>query len=62
MVSRLLLWTQAPGLIDAGLMGLELAPSVGVFLTHYHWDHTQGLSMMDEMWSGACDICVWGTR
>jgi ribonuclease BN (tRNA processing enzyme) len=48
------------GLIDAGLLGLELAPSVGVFLTHYHWDHTQGLSMMDEMWSGACDICVWG--
>lgn len=48
------------GLIDAGLMGLDLAPSVGVFLTHYHWDHTQGLSMMNEMWSGACDICVWG--
>ena len=48
------------GLIDARLIGLELAPSVGVFLTHYHWDHTQGLSMMDEMWSGACDICVWG--
>lgn len=48
------------GLVDAGLLGLELAPSVGVFLTHYHWDHTQGLSMMDEMWSGACDICVWG--
>ena len=48
------------GLIEAGLMGLELAPSVGVFLTHYHWDHTQGLSMMDEMWSGACKICVWG--
>lgn len=48
------------GLIDAGMLGLRLAPSVGVFLTHYHWDHTQGLSMMDEMWSGACDICVWG--
>jgi ribonuclease BN (tRNA processing enzyme) len=48
------------GLVDAGLLGLDLAPSVGVFLTHYHWDHTQGLSMMDEMWSGACDICVWG--
>jgi len=48
------------GLIEAGLLGLELAPSVGVFLTHYHWDHTQGLSMMDEMWSGACEICVWG--
>ncbi len=48
------------GLIDADELGLDLAPSVGVLLTHYHWDHTQGLSMMDEMWSGACDICVWG--
>jgi ribonuclease BN (tRNA processing enzyme) len=48
------------GLIDSAAHGLQLAPSVGVFLTHYHWDHTQGLSMMDEMWSGACDICVWG--
>lgn len=48
------------GLIDSASHGLQLAPSVGVFLTHYHWDHTQGLSMMDEMWSGACDICVWG--
>ncbi|MFV1971411.1 MAG: MBL fold metallo-hydrolase [Acidimicrobiia bacterium] len=48
------------GLIDSATYGLELAPSVGVFLTHYHWDHTQGLSMMDEMWSGARDICVWG--
>ncbi len=50
------------GLIDASAHGLQLAPSVGVFLTHYHWDHTQGLSMMDEMWSGACDICVWGPK
>lgn len=48
------------GLLDSASHGLQLAPSVGVFLTHYHWDHTQGLSMMDEMWSGACDICVWG--
>lgn len=48
------------GLIDAGALGVKLAPSVGVFLTHYHWDHTQGLSMMNEMWSGACSICIWG--
>jgi len=48
------------GLIDASAHGLVLAPSVGVFLTHYHWDHTQGLSMMEEMWSGARNVCVWG--
>ncbi len=48
------------GLIDSSVHRLELAPSVCVFLTHYHWDHTQGLSMMDEMWRGSCDICVWG--
>lgn len=48
------------GLMDIRLRGLRLAPSVGVFLTHYHWDHTQGLSMMEDMWRGSCDICVWG--
>jgi len=48
------------GLIDSAAHRLRLASSVGVFLTHYHWDHTQGLSMLEEMWSGACDICVWG--
>jgi ribonuclease BN (tRNA processing enzyme) len=48
------------GLIEAGAHGLELAHSIGVFLTHYHWDHTQGLSMMTELWSGSCDIRVWG--
>ena len=48
------------GLLDVGVRGLTLAPSVGVFLTHYHWDHTQGLSMMEDMWRGSCDVCVWG--
>ena len=48
------------GLMDVAIRGLTLAPSVGVFLTHYHWDHTQGLSMMEDMWRGSCDICVWG--
>ncbi|MDK1018533.1 MAG: MBL fold metallo-hydrolase [Actinomycetota bacterium] len=48
------------GLINADALGLKLAPSVEVFLTHYHWDHIQGLSMMRELWSGACAVCVWG--
>jgi len=48
------------GLIDTATHGVRLAPSVGLFLTHYHWDHTQGLSMFEELWTGACDVCVWG--
>ncbi len=48
------------GLVSALGRRLRLAPSLDVFLTHYHWDHIQGLSMMDEMWAGACDIRVWG--
>jgi ribonuclease BN (tRNA processing enzyme) len=48
------------GLMDLAARGLTLAPSVAVFLTHYHWDHTQGLSMMEDMWRGSCDVCVWG--
>jgi ribonuclease BN (tRNA processing enzyme) len=53
--------------IDAGTglaayhsYGLSLAPSVSIFLTHYHWDHIQGLSMLEELWSGTCDVRVWG--
>lgn len=38
----------------------SLAPSVSLFLTHYHWDHIQGLSMLDEMWSGGCDVRIYG--
>ncbi len=48
------------GLVDTATYDLDLAPSIGVFLTHYHWDHTQGLSMFAEMWSGDRDVCVWG--
>ena len=55
------------GFIDAGSgltayrrHGLHLAPTIGMFLTHYHWDHIQGLSMFDEIWRGGCDITVHG--
>lgn len=48
------------GLVDAARHGLTLARSVAIYLTHYHWDHIQGLSMMEQMWRGSCDICVWG--
>lgn len=37
-----------------------LAPSISLFLTHYHWDHIQGLSMLDEMWRGTCDVRIYG--
>ena len=57
----------AVAFIDAGTglaayrsYGVELAPTVDIFLTHYHWDHIQGLSMLDELWRGACDVQVWG--
>lgn len=55
------------GFIDAGSgmaayrqHGLHLAPRVDIFLTHYHWDHIQGLSMFDEIWQGGCDIVLHG--
>jgi phosphoribosyl 1,2-cyclic phosphodiesterase len=53
--------------IDAGTSlnsyrdhGLVLNPEVSVFLTHYHWDHIQGLSMLGEMWEGNCTIDIYG--
>ncbi|MFV2000001.1 MAG: MBL fold metallo-hydrolase, partial [Acidimicrobiia bacterium] len=40
---------------------LELAAKVDVFLTHYHWDHIQGISMLGEMWGGTHRVDVFGT-
>jgi ribonuclease BN (tRNA processing enzyme) len=58
---------QAVGFIDAGTgmhalgnHGIRLAPAFDVFLTHYHLDHIQGLSMLDELWRRTCDVTVWG--
>lgn len=55
------------GFIDAGTgllaypsCDLELAPSIDVFLTHYHWDHIQGLSMLEALWSGDAEIVIHG--
>ena len=40
--------------------GLTLSDAVDVFLTHYHLDHIQGLSMLDELWRNSCDVRVFG--
>lgn len=55
------------GFIDAGTgivpwrdLGLSAAPSINVFLTHYHWDHIQGLSMLDLVWSDNHEITIHG--
>ncbi len=48
------------GLPSYGRIGVRLAPVVDVFVTHYHWDHIQGLSMFDELWKGTCGVHVWG--
>jgi phosphoribosyl 1,2-cyclic phosphodiesterase len=58
---------EAFAFIDAGTAidaysdhGLALAQKVSVFLTHYHWDHIQGLSMLGEMWKGHCRMDIYG--
>lgn len=58
----------AHGFIDAGTginahsdHGIELADRVNVFLTHYHWDHMQGISMLGEMWQGTMQLEIFGT-
>jgi ribonuclease BN (tRNA processing enzyme) len=55
------------GFIDAGTgvalwrdFGLLPAPSINVFLTHYHWDHIQGLSMLDLVWSEDHSMTIIG--
>lgn len=55
------------GFFDAGTgvvpwrdFGMSVAPSIDVFLTHYHWDHIQGLSMLDLVWSDEHEITIYG--
>ncbi|MEA3510866.1 MAG: MBL fold metallo-hydrolase [Actinomycetota bacterium] len=55
------------GFVDAGTgvvtwrdFGMSVAPSIEVFFTHYHWDHIQGLSMLDLVWSDEHEITVHG--
>ncbi|MEN8114700.1 MAG: MBL fold metallo-hydrolase [Actinomycetota bacterium] len=55
------------GFIDAGTgiiaypaHGLHLSSTVDIFLTHYHWDHIQGLSMMREVWDGDSVVTIRG--
>lgn len=40
--------------------GLQLTGSIPVFVTHYHWDHIQGVSMLGEVWTGACSFTFHG--
>lgn len=55
------------GFVDAGTglasyrrFGLAPAGSIDVFLTHYHLDHIQGISMLDLVWAGETDITIYG--
>lgn len=48
------------GLNAYGAHGLVLRPTVKVFLTHYHWDHIQGLSMLGQLWDGNCVLEIFG--
>lgn len=48
------------GLVSYREKGLRLAPTLDVFLSHYHWDHIQGLSMLGAMWAGDVDLRIIG--
>lgn len=57
----------AVAFVDAGTglssyrsYGVRIGGAVAIFLSHYHWDHIQGLTMLDQLWKGACDIRVLG--
>jgi ribonuclease BN (tRNA processing enzyme) len=48
------------GMVSYRFHGLHLAPSLDVFLTHYHWDHIQGLSMLDAVWAEDGRLVIHG--
>jgi ribonuclease BN (tRNA processing enzyme) len=59
--SRIVAFVDAgTGMVSYPFHGLRLAPSLDVFLTHYHWDHIQGLSMLDAVWSDDADMVIRG--
>ncbi|MCB1247712.1 MAG: MBL fold metallo-hydrolase [Acidimicrobiia bacterium] len=48
------------GLLAMSTHGYAPAAALSVFLTHYHWDHIQGVSMMTEFWDGDCRLTFYG--
>lgn len=48
------------GMLSYRAHGLALAGSLDVFLTHYHWDHIQGLSMFEALWADDADVVLHG--
>jgi len=48
------------GLVAYRSLGLEPASSVHIFLTHYHWDHIQGLSMFGAVWADDGEVVIHG--
>ena len=57
---------ETPALFDAGtglrsaLAALEPGSRVTIFVTHYHWDHIQGLSMIEQLWSRTASFHIVG--
>lgn len=54
------LFDAGTGVMALPSYGLVLDGAVPVFLTHYHWDHIQGVSMLSEVWTGACSFTFHG--
>lgn len=48
------------GMVRLSHHGFALPPIVSVLLTHYHWDHIQGLSMFRSLWQGEHEFCFHG--
>lgn len=48
------------GMVSYRSHGLHLGQSLDVFLTHYHWDHIQGISMLEATWEREKEIVIHG--
>jgi|SRR5688572_722941 len=55
---RRLILDAGSGIVGVGAT-LEGVTNIPVVLTHYHWDHVQGLPFFSPLYSAGCAVTVW---